>query len=155
MLHFQMNFKSIFFLLLFRPSFYFANSGRILKIIGLPYRIIYHFFVQWILGIDIPDRVRIGKDFELWHGQGLVVHPDTIIGDKVTLRHNTTIGQKKRNERPPIIGSNVDVGAHCIIIGDIIIGDNVVIGAGSFINKNVPANTIVYGNPMIIKSNKL
>ena len=41
----------------------------------------------------------------------------------------------------------MDVGASAIIIGDITIGDNVVIGAGSVITKSIPANSVVVGNP--------
>ena len=46
-----------------------------------------------------------------------------------------------------MIGNNVWIGAHSIILGDISIGDNSVIGAGSVVVKDVPANAIVAGNP--------
>ncbi|WMY47351.1 hypothetical protein RHN82_22875 (plasmid) [Enterobacter cloacae complex sp. EB5] len=52
-----------------------------------------------------------------------------------------------------VIGDNVDIGAHSCIIGDVRIGDNVTIGAMTFVNKDVPANSIIY-NPVtaVIKS---
>ena len=48
----------------------------------------------------------------------------------------------------PIIGNNVFVGANAVLIGGITIGDNVTIGAGAVVNKDVPANSTVVGNPM-------
>jgi putative colanic acid biosynthesis acetyltransferase WcaB len=47
----------------------------------------------------------------------------------------------------PRIGHNVDIGVNVTIIGDIEIGDNVIIGAGSVVTKNVPANSVMVGNP--------
>jgi serine acetyltransferase len=149
--HLRGNKKGLMFITLFRLSHFFAASGIVFKIIGLPYRVFYLFFVQWVLGIDIPDRTKIGFGFDVWHGQGLVIHPQCIIGKYVRIRHNTTIGQKKEDELPPVIGDNVDIGAHSIIIGNITIGSNSVIGAGSFVNKSVPENSIVYGNPAVIR----
>ncbi len=146
------NKKGLVFILLFRLSSFFGKGNVFLQIIGLPIRVVYLVFVQWILGIDIPDKTTIGKGFNVWHGQGLIIHPDCKIGDKVTVRHNTTIGQKRPNEMPPKIGNNVDISAHVMIIGDINIGDNVVIGAFTLINKSIPSSSIVYGNPMVIKA---
>lgn len=53
-----------------------------------------------------------------------------------------------------VIGDNVDIGAHSCIIGDINIGHNVTIGAMTFVNKDVPDNSIIY-NPVtsVIKPN--
>jgi len=146
------NKKGLLFLVLFRFSSFFAKGNIVLKIVGFPIRIFYLVFVQWILGIDIPDRTKIGYGFNVWHGQGLIIHPDCKIGNFVQIRHNTTIGQRRSNEAPPEIGNSVDIGAHSIIIGDIKIGDNCVIGAGTFVNKDIPENSVVYGNPMVIKS---
>jgi putative colanic acid biosynthesis acetyltransferase WcaB len=148
------NYKGAFFIVLFRISCFFAQSNIVVRIIGLPYRVFYLVFVQWILGIDIPDRVRAGKGLNVWHGQGLIIHPKCILGENVQVRHNTTIGQKHDHELPPRIGNNVNIGPHCIILGDILVGDNSIIGAGTFVNKDIPANSIVYGNPMTIRSRK-
>lgn len=70
------------------------------------------------------------------------------IGEKVIVRHNTTIGNKNSGSNDkPVIGDNVQVGAGTLIIGDVNVGDNVVIGAGSVVVKDVEANRIVVGNP--------
>jgi serine acetyltransferase len=107
--------------------------------------------VQWVLGIDVPATMRIGGGFCVWHGQGLVIHERCIIGENVTARHNTTIGQKHDDGGAPVIGNNVNISAQCIIIGEITIGDNCKIGAGTLINKTIPPGSLVYGNPFIIK----
>lgn len=51
------------------------------------------------------------------------------------------------NGKIPIIGNNVIIGANCVIIGDVSIGDGAIIGAGSVVTKSVPQNAIVVGNP--------
>jgi putative colanic acid biosynthesis acetyltransferase WcaB len=87
----------------------------------------------------------------LYHGQALVVNKTTIIGKNCVLRNSTTIGHKKLADGTfsgcPRIGNHVDIGANVCIIGDITVGDNVIIGAGSVVTKDVPANCIVVGNP--------
>ncbi|MDN5284316.1 MAG: serine acetyltransferase [Mucilaginibacter sp.] len=144
------NKKGLIFIFLFRFSHFIAKSNIIIKIIGFPYRVFYMVFVQWILGIDIPDSTTIGYGFSVWHGQALIIHPDCKIGQNVEVRHSTTIGQKNPDELPPVIGNNVSIGAHCVIIGNITVGNNCIIGAVTFVNKSVPDNSIVYGNPMIV-----
>ena len=61
---------------------------------------------------------------------------------------------EKRGERKgvPTIGNKVWIGANSIVVGGIIIGDNVLIAPGAFVNFNVPSNSLVIGNPGIIKS---
>lgn len=71
------------------------------------------------------------------------------IGSNFAFRNNTTIGNKRDGDDGllPVIGDNVTVGANVCIIGDIRIGNNVVIGAGSVVTKDVPDNAVVVGNP--------
>lgn len=68
------------------------------------------------------------------------------IGDNFIFYQNVTIGTNRDSNRPRI-GNNVIVNAHSVIIGDITIGDNVWIGACSFVSKSVPSDTMVVGNP--------
>lgn len=149
---YKKNSKSQYIVFWFRLSKYFTRNLS-LKIIGIPVRLFYKLHVQWVLGVDIPDTTQIGKNLTIFHGQGLIVNSNTIIGDNVTLRHNTTIGNAKPNGGCPIIGNNVEVGANSVIIGEISIGNNSIIAAGSVVVKDVPENVIVAGNPAkIIKT---
>jgi putative colanic acid biosynthesis acetyltransferase WcaB len=66
------------------------------------------------------------------------------------LRHSTTIGNLDNGTGQnscPSIGNNVDIGSNVCIIGKVEIGDNVIIGAGSVVVKNIPSNCVVVGNP--------
>ncbi|REG87727.1 serine O-acetyltransferase [Winogradskyella sediminis] len=76
------------------------------------------------------------------------------IGRNFEFRNGLTIGNKSNdNSYLPVIGNNVTVGAQVVIIGDIEIGDNVVIGAGSVVVKSFPSNCVIAGNPAkIIKT---
>lgn len=76
----------------------------------------------------------------------IVVRAESVIEKNINLGQNTTIGRKdsKNPGGKVFIGDNCDIGAHTCIIGDIRIGDNVTIGAMSFVNKDMPGDSIVY-----------
>lgn len=134
------------------------NRNMLLKILFFWYLMIYRFFVEWVLGVELPRKLVVGKNLVFYHGQGLVVNFKTIIGNDCVLRNGVTIGHKKLADGSlsgcPVIGNNVDIGANACIIGDITIGDNVSIGAGAVVIKNIPANSVVVGNPARILESK-
>lgn len=74
------------------------------------------------------------------------------VGYGCIFRNNTTVGNKLVNGNlvRPYLKNHVDVGPNSVIIGGITIGNNVVIGAGSVVTKDVPDNCVVAGNPAII-----
>src|SRR6201996_4273712 len=153
----RQNFKAQLVLFMFRLVQAF-NKYTITKIIFFPYFMFYRFFVEWHLGIELPRKLTIGKGLSLYHGQALVVNKSTIIGSNCVLRNGTTIGHKKLADgtfsKCPRIGNNVDIGANVCIIGDVTIGDNVIIGAGSVVTKSFPFNCVVVGNPARILEKK-
>ncbi|WP_298938945.1 serine acetyltransferase [uncultured Dysgonomonas sp.] len=70
------------------------------------------------------------------------------IGYGCIFRHNTTVGNIHENlDLVPVFLNNVNVGASCVIVGKITIGNNVIIGAGTVLTKSVPDNCVVVGNP--------
>lgn len=142
----QNNTKGDFFLFFYKTSNYFTKSKK-RKIIGLPVRVVYKVLIQWVLGIDIPDQTTIGENFNLFHGQGVVINENTIIGDNVIIRQNTTIGNARLGGPSPIIGDGVDIGANSVVIGKITIGSNSIVAAGSIVVKDVPSHVLVAGNP--------
>ena len=99
--------------------------------------------------IEIHPGAQIGKRFFIDHGNGVVIGETTIIGDDVTIYQGVTLGGtgKEKGKRHPTIGNNVVIGAHAIVLGNIIIGDNSRIGAGAVVTKPVPPNSTVVGNP--------
>ena len=111
-------------------------------------------------GTDIQLGARIGPGMVISHHHGIVVNGSVVIGHSLRIRQNTTIGITGTNvKKQPIailIGDNVSIGAGCCIIADQIrIGNNVVIGAMSFVNKDIPCNVTVYNNKTLhVVSNK-
>ena len=144
------NVKARIVLACFRIA-HLAVYNKFLFIFLIPHLILYRVFVEWFLGIELPYKTEAGKGLKIYHGQALVVNDGTIIGINCTLRNSTTIGNKISKDgnlsQCPVLGDNVDVGCNVSIIGPVVIGDNVIIGAGSVVVKNVPSNSIVAGNP--------
>ena len=104
-----------------------------------------------VFAVWLPSSARIGKKFTLGYwGLGVVIHSNSIIGNRVWICQNVTIGRNFGDKKVPIIGNNVYIGAGSVIFGEIEIGDNVIIGSNSLINKSIPANCTVIGNPMKI-----
>ncbi len=64
-----------------------------------------------------------------------------------------TIGQENRGTRKgvPVIGNSVWIGVNATIVGNISIGDDVLIAPNSFVNRDIPSHAVVFGNPCIVK----
>lgn len=119
--------------------------------ISSPVLVAYRFLTEWVLQYEIPAATEIGPGIVLDHGYGIVINKNSVIGDRVRIKHGVTIGCKTNDDGTqgpsPVIGSNVDIGANACIIGDIRVGCNVKVGAGAVVIKDVPNNSIVVGNP--------
>src|SRR6266496_4510730 len=100
-------------------------------------------------GIEIHPGATIGRRLFIDHGMGVVIGETAIIGDDVTIYHGVTLGgtslQKKK--RHPTLGNGVVIGNTSSILGDIVIGDNSRVGAGSVVLRDVPSNCTVVGVP--------
>lgn len=100
-------------------------------------------------GIEIAPTAQIGKGLYLGHPYNITVGSDVVIGNNVNLHKGCTIGRENRGKRTgvPTIGNCVYVGINSTIVGNIKIGNNVMIAPNSFVNFDVPDNSIVIGNP--------
>lgn len=106
-----------------------------------------NFFVANFTRIWIPPQVTIGEDFHIVHAEGsLSIHPDAIIGDRLGVMHNVTIGTNMR-DGAPVIGDDVFIGVNSTVLGAIRIGDRVRIAANTAVTTDVPADSIVAGSP--------
>jgi serine O-acetyltransferase len=103
------------------------------------------FFTQ----IEIHPGATIGRRFFIDHGSGVVIGETTIIGDDVLLYQGVTLGGTggERGKRHPTLGNRVVVGTGAKVLGNILVGDNVKVGAGSVVVHNVPDNSTVVGVP--------
>lgn len=140
------NWKSLIVLTLYRLSQEIMRESGPLHILGLPVVAFYVVFVEWLMGIELNLKSRIGPGLRLYHGVGLVLHQETIMGKNCALRHCVTIGRKYEGGCP-VIGNNVDIGANAVLLGDITIGDGAIIGAGAVVVKDVAPGDVVAGNP--------
>jgi len=104
---------------------------------------------RFITGVEIHPGAEIGKGFFIDHGMGVVIGETTIVGDDCTLFQGVTLGGtgKESGKRHPTLGKNVMVSTGAKILGNIEIGDNVRVGAGSVVLKPVPADCTVVGIP--------
>ncbi|MGV8082773.1 MAG: serine O-acetyltransferase [Coriobacteriia bacterium] len=100
------------------------------------------------LGAQIPAACRIGRDSGLnYGGLGLVVHPDVVIGENVSLGPGVTIGCRNGCSQMPVLGDNIIVGAGAKVLGPVHVGSGSVIGANAVVTKDVPPRSVAAGIP--------
>jgi serine O-acetyltransferase len=104
---------------------------------------------RFLTGIEIHPGATIGRRFFIDHGMGVVIGETAEIGDDVLLYQGVTLGGtgNERGKRHPTLGSHVVVGSGAKVLGNIKIGDDVKIGAGSVVVHSVPDNSTVVGIP--------
>lgn len=141
------NGRGRFVLVMFRLAQVCYGLPEPVRWLGWPLLAAYHLLVGWLLGIEIPASVRAGPGLRLYHGVGLVVHRSVVLGRNCTLRHGTTLGNRRGDKDAPVLGDGVDVGAQAILLGAIRIGDGARIGAGAVVLQDVPAGCTAVGNP--------
>ena len=104
--------------------------------------------------IQILPSVKIGEGFYISHLGRIIINPKASLGKNVNISTGVVIGQENRGKRQgvPEIGNNCWIGPNAVIVGDIKIGDDVLIAPLSFVNFDVPDHSIVIGNPAKIIS---
>lgn len=114
------------------------------------------FFAKFLLryycykfGFQIPTGTKIGKGVFFGHFGSVVISEYAEIGDFCNINHNVTIGAQNRGSKKgsPKIGNKVWIGTGSVIVGNIVINDNVLIAPNSYVNFDVPSHSIVMGNP--------
>jgi len=113
-------------------------------------------------GIDIHPGAKIGKNFFIDHGTGVVIGETTVIGDNVKIYQGATLGALsfpkdergkiiKGGKRHPTIEDNVTIYAEATILGDVVIGKGTIIGGNVWIKQSVPAGvTVTTANPDLV-----
>ena len=104
--------------------------------------------------IQIPVTAKIGEGFYIGHLGRIIVNPDAVIGRNVNIATGVTIGRENRGKRKgsPVIGDNCWIGTNSVIVGNVKIGNDVLIAPLTFVNFDVPDHSLVVGNPAKIIS---
>jgi serine acetyltransferase len=119
------------------------------RVLGIPFKLVYFvlfYWVQVLMGISVQAYARIGKRFVILNHTGVFVVAESV-GDDFTVCQGVTVGNVRGKARLPVIGNNVFLEPGCKVLGEITIGDNVVVRANSLVLNDAPANSIVLGNP--------
>ena len=104
--------------------------------------------------IQIPARTEIGEGFYIGHSGRVIIHPEARIGRNVNVGTGVTIGYENRGERKgaPQIDDRCWIGTNAVVVGNVHIGQDVMIAPLTFVNFDVPPHSIVIGNPAKIIS---
>jgi serine O-acetyltransferase len=107
------------------------------------------YLTRAVTGVEIHPAARIGREFFIDHGSGVVIGETAEIGERVTLYQGVTLGGTgfQRGKRHPTLGDNVTVGSGAKLLGPIDVGDGAKIGANTVVIEDVPPGATVVGNP--------
>ena len=111
---------------------------------------------RFLTGIEIHPAAKIGKNFFIDHGMGVVIGETSEIEDNVTLYHSVTLGgispstnsgEQRGVKRHPTLKNNVVVGSGAQVLGPVIVGAFAKIGANAVVTRDVPEHAIMVGVP--------
>ena len=121
-------------------------------ILRLGYKILYK-VASIFYHIEIPVSTIIGEGLYVGHPYNITINPKAVIGKNVNIHRGVLIGQENRGKRKgtPVIGDSVWIGINAVIVGNVKIGDDVLIAPNSYVNCDIPSHSVVFGNPCVIK----
>jgi len=156
--------KGFFAKYLREPGFRFTFWMRLSASLGeAPLLYVVYLMARWErrrlehkFGITIPHTTCIGPGLFIGHFGGIVVHGAAVIGRNCNLSHDVTIGQTNRGDHQgcPVIGDSVYLGPGSKVIGRVIIGSNVAIGANAVVTHDVQDGEVVAGVPARVISHQ-
>lgn len=129
--------------------FRLAQRGGVWRLIYKPLFIL----VRTILCIDLSVDVKIGGGLYIGHPSGFTINSCAVLGRNCNIHKGVLIGRENRGKRKgvPVIGDEVWIGINAAIVGNVKIGNDVLIAPNSYVNFDVPDHSIVFGNPATIK----
>lgn len=101
--------------------------------------------IRMYSGVEIHPRCQLGAGAYFGHFGPIILHPDSRIGEQVTIMQGVSIGETRGGV--PVIGDRVSVGVSASLLGAIKVGDNAVIAAGAIVVRDVMPNVVVGGVP--------
>ena len=114
----------------------------------LPARILSQ-VARFYTGVDIHPGALLGRRLFIDHATGVVIGETAIVGSDVTIYQGVTLGGtgKEHGKRHPTICDRVFIGNNANVLGNITVGENSRVGAGSVVLNDVPPNSTVVGVP--------
>jgi acetyltransferase-like isoleucine patch superfamily enzyme len=109
----------------------------------------WNWVVQHPEGLTLGQRTDIGAFTYINARHGVVVEDDVQIGSHCSIYSISTIDGK---EAPVVLKKNCRIGAHSTVMPGVTIGENATVGAHSFVNRDVPANTVAFGCPARVRT---
>lgn len=103
--------------------------------------------IQAFTGNAFFKDTKCGDDLTMPHGRNILVHPESEIGDRVTIEHQVTLATTRGRPGAPKIGNDVIIETGAKILGPVKIGDGAIIGANSIVATDVPAGATAIGVP--------
>ncbi|MDN5769001.1 MAG: serine O-acetyltransferase [Humibacillus sp.] len=109
--------------------------------------------VRFATGVEIHPGAQLGRRFFIDHGMGVVIGETAEVGDDVMIYHGVTLGGRSMLsvKRHPTVGNRVTIGAGARILGPVLIGDDVQVGANSVVVKDVPVGAVATGIPAVVR----
>lgn len=106
-------------------------------------------FARFYTGVDIHPGALLGRRLFIDHATGVVIGETAIVGSDVTMYQGVTLGGtgKGHGKRHPTICDGVFIGNNANVLGNITVGENSRVGAGSVVLADVPPNSTVVGVP--------
>ncbi|KAA6457270.1 serine O-acetyltransferase [Acidobacteria bacterium AB60] len=104
---------------------------------------------RFFTGVDIHPGALLGRRLFIDHATGVVIGETAIVGSDVTIYQGVTLGGtgKGHGKRHPTICDGVFIGNNANVLGNITVGENSRVGAGSVVLNDVPPNSTVVGVP--------
>jgi len=104
---------------------------------------------RFLTGTDIHPGALLGRRLFIDHAVGVVIGETAVVGSDVTLYQGVTLGGtgKGHGKRHPTVCDGVFIGNNANVLGNITIGENSRVGAGSVVLSDVPPNSTVVGVP--------
>lgn len=123
-------------------------------------RLVCAYFTLWyrfwgvVTGADIPLNSSLGGGLLLPHPNGIVIHPEAVIGPNCLLFQQVTIGTRGQSRATPRLGAWVEVGAGAKILGGVVLGAGARIGANAVVLTDVPPGAVAVGVPAVVVQGK-
>lgn len=123
-----------------------STSANIFAVFFRVSAVLRHRFWSVVTGADIPINTKIGGGLLIPHPNGIVIHPEAVIGPNCLIFQQVTIGVRGVT-KPPVIGGHVDIGAGAKLIGELHIGNHAKVGANAVVLTDIPSGRVAVGIP--------